>query len=264
VDAGYCYRYQYLVTDNVGNQTVVTGGNVVTVVPAYAAAVDGTSGLTNWWRLGDTSNTAAAAKGSVAGTYTGNPTRGVTGAVAGDSNTAVQFGGTNYALLNSSTSLASTFSIEFWFRSTQGLGTSSSSTWTDGAGLVTGYASSSNRVGVSLRADGRLMAGVGTSAANTIIPTSGVWNDGSWHHVVFTRTNTGKKLELYVDGESVVSKSNTATMSGISPTFSFGRVATSASAGTNYLAGALDEVAIYSTALDADTVAAHYLAGVTP
>jgi hypothetical protein len=80
------------------------------------------------------------------------------------------------------------------------------------------------------------------------------YNNGNWHHVVFTRTKTGGALALYVDGASV----GTATGSQVSLTatanINFGRLAT----GIQYYAGSLDEIAIYTTVLTGPTVTAHY------
>ena len=51
VTNGNCYKYQYVVTDLVGNQLVATNANVAKV--GYAGAVAGTTGLLSHWRLGE-------------------------------------------------------------------------------------------------------------------------------------------------------------------------------------------------------------------
>ena len=51
VTNGNCYKYQYVVTDLVGNQLVATSGNAAKV--GYAEAVAGTAGLLSHWRLGE-------------------------------------------------------------------------------------------------------------------------------------------------------------------------------------------------------------------
>jgi hypothetical protein len=259
VAANTCYQYRYVVADNVGNQVTVTSASVVKVIPTYAATVTGTGNIWGWWRLGETSGTtASASSGSPNGAYTNGPTLGVTGAIAGDSSTAVQFDGNNDYVALGSRAFSSNFSIEFWFRSTQGTGTNPG--WTQGAGLVTGdVGSTTNDVGVSLRSDGTLVAGVG---GTSIVSSSGAWNDGNWHQVVFTRASGGGLL-LYVDGASVATGSGTNSGLTANTVFNFGRVYTAA-AGSNYLQGALDEVAIYNVVLDATTVSSHYTTGTTP
>jgi hypothetical protein len=45
-----CYKYQYVVTDNVGNSTTYTSANTVEV--DYSHAVLGTAGIVSFWRMG--------------------------------------------------------------------------------------------------------------------------------------------------------------------------------------------------------------------
>ncbi len=51
VAAGFCYKYQYLVTDRVGNQHIATSASVSKI--DYAGAVNTTTGLLSHWRLGE-------------------------------------------------------------------------------------------------------------------------------------------------------------------------------------------------------------------
>ena len=51
-----CYSYQYLLTDNLGNTTTVAGPGVVKV-RSYAAVIAATSGILDYYRLGETSAT---------------------------------------------------------------------------------------------------------------------------------------------------------------------------------------------------------------
>jgi hypothetical protein len=64
-------------------------------------------------------------------------------------------------------------------------------------------------------------------------------------------------LTLYVDGVSAGSGTG-STVSLTSPAnINLGRIQT----GTNYFAGTLDEVAVYSAALSGATVTSHYAGG---
>ena len=135
------------------------------------------------------------------GTYVNGPTVGVTGALAGDSDTAATFDGVNdYG--TAARQVADDLSIEFWFKSTQGIGTGTQ--WYNGAGLVDASVSgAANDFGVSLRSDGKVVAGVGSSTSGSdvsITSSSGGYDNGAWHHVVFTRVKTGGAMKLYVDG----------------------------------------------------------------
>jgi hypothetical protein len=209
--------------------------------------------------VGNTGTTVTDRRGVNPGTYVNGPLLNVPGALAGDFNTAVRFDGTNqYATV--SRQIADDFSIEFWFSSTQGRSTQAYSppSWWQGAGLVDAEVTVAppNDFGVSLRADGMIIGGIGGSPDLSIRSATG-YNNGEWHHVVLTRTRTSGAFNLYVDGASVGTATGSTASLNASANINFGRLAS----GANYFAGALDEVAIYNTALTAPTVADHYHAG---
>jgi hypothetical protein len=195
----------------------------------------------------------ADSKGTNHGAYFG-PSLGATGAIAGDSNDAAQFDGVNdFSMI--ARQISDDFSIELWFKSTQGLGVNNT-TWTQGAGLVDADVSgSANDFGVSLGSDGKVVAGVGTPDVSIV--SSGGFDNGTWHHVVFTRTMTSGALQLYVDGASAGTATGSTASLTSSANLEFGRLAT----GTNYFSGTLDEVAVYTTVLSGPTVKSHYDAG---
>ena len=198
---------------------------------------------------------AADSKGTNTGTYLGGVTLGTTGAINGDANTAATFDGSN-DFTSVARQISDDFSIEFWFKSTQGIGTNAQ--WWGGAGLVDGEVSgSTNDFGVSLRSDGKVVAGIGTPDVS-IVSTSGGYNNGAWHHVVFTRTKATGALALYIDGAAAGTATGASTASLTAPAYlNFGRI----QSGANYLVGSLDEVAIYSSVLSSGTASAHNSAG---
>jgi hypothetical protein len=199
--------------------------------------------------------TSALVADSKSTTNTGDHINGValgqTGALT-EVNSAALYDGTNdYSTVNRT--ISGDLSVEFWFKSTQGLGTTGQ--WPQYAGLVdASITGTNNDFGVSLSADGHVMAGVG-NPDTTISSVAGGYDDGFWHHVVFTRTITGGAFKLYVDGGTAVTgtTANTAALTA-NALINFGRIG----AGTNYYLGYLDEVAIYNTVLPAATVTAHY------
>jgi hypothetical protein len=201
------------------------------------------------------SPSAADGKGTNTGTYTNGVMLGQSGAPVGDANGAARFDGVD-DFVSAARQVSTSFSIEFWFNATQGIGTSGS--WLNNAGLVNATGSNSD-FGVGLRQDGRITAGVrnGSGGLTSIVSTASGLNNGAWHHVVFTRDGSTGALVLYVDGAS----SGTATGPTIaltgSSTVNFGRV----SNGSNYLRGVLDEVAVYTSTLNAGTAADHYHSG---
>lgn len=208
----------------------------------------------SYWRLGDSGSTAVDEMEQNDGTYFGGVTLGAAGALGRDANTAAVFDGVD-DWVRVAHQIPDDFSIEFWFKSTQGR--NNASQWYHGAGLVDAeVAGATDDFGVSLRADGCILAGTG-NPDRTIVSTDAGFNDGAWHHVVFTRTRATGALTLYVDGELQGSTTG-GTQSLTRPSFlNFGRLQT----GLNYYAGALDEVAVYASALSAKRVLAHYQAG---
>ena len=65
---GNCYQYQYVVADNLGNQHTATSANVVKVLPTYPNLVNGTSGLVNYYRLGEPTTSADSMAGTAGAT----------------------------------------------------------------------------------------------------------------------------------------------------------------------------------------------------
>ena len=78
----------------------------------------------------------------------------------------------------------------------------------------------------------------------------------AWTYLVFTRT--GNTLQLYVNGTLAASAAVTGTTNTNTGILAIGRTGASA---TDYFNGAIDEVALYPTALSASRVAAHFAAG---
>jgi hypothetical protein len=194
-------------------------------------------------------------KGTNHGDHFGGPTLGVAGAIVTDANTAVQFDGVD-AFDSVARQISNDFTVEFWFKSTQGIGTGTN--WSSGAGLVDAdVAGAANDFGVSLRSDGRVVGGVGGGSDVSVISTFGSYNNGTWHHVVFTRTMASGALQLYIDGIAAGSATGSTVALTSPANISFGRLQSD----TNYLSGSLDEIAVYSSALALSTVTEHYNAG---
>ncbi|MEZ5248168.1 MAG: PKD domain-containing protein [Ilumatobacteraceae bacterium] len=161
---------------------------------AYTDAVLTTPGLTNYWRMGETSGAFADLVGNRPLTLTGSASRGVTGVVPNDNDRAVTLNG-GYTYTNASAAAPQTFSVEAWFRTSN-----------TGGGKILGYGSS--RTGNSssydrhfyIGNDGRLRFGVNPGGVRVVTsPTSLL--DNRWHHAVATVGNG--VLSLYVDGQLV-------------------------------------------------------------
>jgi hypothetical protein len=263
---GSTHTYRVQISDGT-NALKSPTSTVVTVAAARAPYADQVKAdfPSFYWRLGETSgNSAADATGNGrTGNYAGTFTRGVPGAVVGDSNTAVSFGGTN-GLVTRSASVwgAQTFSAEVWFK-----------TSTTRGGKLIGFGNSQSSTSgsydrhVYMTDSGRLAFGVfaGTypGAAKTIL-SSGSYNNGQWHHVVATLSQSG--MVLYVDTAVVGTDPTTMAQSFTGYWRAGGDNLNSwpLRPTSNFLNGTLDELAVYDYALTPGQVADHWTYARTP
>jgi hypothetical protein len=208
----------------------------------YRDAVLATPGLVSYWRLGEGSGTTAAdEKGANPGAYAGNPALGQPGAIEGDSNTAVRFDGSNDELSAPGPALSSQGSIEGWFYWEAGLTLMRDHTSATGTGWLLAFDSG-----------GKLAYRVGGTTFLTGRSTASVRN--GWHHLVLTRS--GDSTAFYLDGVLVHQGSGAGSQAANLPWHVMRNANTNA-----YSRGRADEVAIYNTALPAQTVQQHYDAG---
>ncbi|AEE47155.1 PKD domain-containing protein [Cellulomonas fimi] len=222
---------------------------------AYGKAVYD-AGPELYWRLSEGSGTTAADSGpyGMPGTYRGTFLRGQSGALSGVSNPAVRTLGTSNTLVASSQQFSNptVYSQELWFRTST----------TNGGKLIgfgdkdTGVSGSYDRH-VYMETDGRLTFGTWTGVTNTITTTAS-YNDSQWHHLVATQGPDG--MRLYVDGVLQGTHPQTAAQAYNGYWRVFGDTTWGPQA---WFAGTIDEVAVYSSVLDAQTVANHHALGTT-
>jgi PKD repeat protein len=250
------------VTDSKGATATTTRS--LTVNSGYRAAVLGTSGISDFWRLDETSGTTAtdANGANNNGTYTSSPTS-VAPLIGGETNSfARSFNGTSQYIDLSPTPLGTpgTFSAEAWVRTSVAkssggyhfLVSDSSADFDNGFSLVI---DSSNRPVFAVARQnilGQVTRGQAVSPT-TVVPTT-------THHIV--GTYDGSRARIFVDGveRANVSFSSDPTWSG-SRDLRIGRPISSTSLAQRYLQGSIDEPALYTTALSAATILAHYQAG---
>ena len=202
-----------------------------------------------YYRLGEASGfTASDEIGSSDGTYGGDVTLGVTGALSGDSNTSISLAGssTQYDGVTVSSlataSYSSGITIEFW--------ANWDSTNYSGFGIEA-YKDSNNRIFLDARGssphwDFRI--------AGTWYSAVGAGFQDGWHLYAFTHDGTNAKT--YRDG--VLQNTQSASATTFDPTsMGIGQ----GSAGYNVFTGGVDEAAIYNSALSATELLAHYTAG---
>lgn len=207
-----------------------------------------------YWRLNDTSSTAADASGNKrTGTYA-NVYQATAGAIAGDAAIATYGNHTSGAYRNAKVTPSATFSAQLWFKTKTHVG----GKLLGFENAKTGYGTRYDR-SVYMTNDGTLAFGTYTWKLATVT-TPKSYNDGAWHMVTATQGSTG--MRLYVDGDLVASRNETGAESGSGYWRLGGGNLThwpSVPTSSNF-EGTLDEFAIYNTALSAATISAQYKA----
>jgi PKD repeat protein len=207
-------------------------------------------GPVGYWRLGESSGTTTAdATGGPAATVVGGVTPGAAG-VSGDGNTGMILNGsTGYVRVDTRDSLNFTtqsFSVEAWARPTS---------LTSGAvlqkGNTSGYPGWQYRL--SLTSGGKWRATVFVGSTNVTATDTGTPSTTRWTHLVLVRS--GAQLTLYVNGVAAGTTSFTGSVNTSTGMLAIGR---SGATSDSYFNGAVDEVAVYPTALTASQVLNHY------
>lgn len=242
----------------IGGVPILGDPAVVDVGPNYYRTIFA-DGPFRWWRLKESSGTTAfdSSGHSVNGTYSGAYTLGAAAVVpseagiATSTNFAVSGGGQGVMLVDPDAASAglTTYSIEFWVKTTDGA-----------PGSVTGATTGSNPDGLITNhvffdaATKKIRFFINDGGAKTVT-SAAAYNDGNPHHVVALCT-AGVTIELYVDG---VSQGTTAIGTPVSygTQWYFGH----SSGFDGDLHAYLQELAIYNYRLSAAQILAHYNAG---
>ena len=252
------YTVRLTVRGYSGSDTVARTGLITVTVPAppddYASTVaaDGPSGH---WRLGETSGTTAAdATGAPAGAIKGGVTLGQPGALVGDANTAMAFdGSTGYISVANRAELNPTgdFTVEAWVKPSVVGGVTGAIVHKGGS---TGNSVWQYRLSLTSSGKWRGTAFSGSTAFAVTDPGTPAAN--AWTYLALTRS--GGTLTLYVNGLSVATAAMTGATNTSTGLLAIGRTG---SASADYFPGAIDEAALYPTALSSSRIFAHYTAG---
>lgn len=223
----------------------------------YAAAV-AADAPELWYRLGESSGTIATDSASTPhnGIYQGGVTLGATGVTSAfETNTAATFNGSSGYVSNAyKWTNPQTFTLEAWVKTT----TTAGGAILGFANLATGAPGNYDRM-IYMANTGQIYFGAG---ANKTINSTLPYNNGAWHLIDATFGTGG--MALYVDGALVASN---ATVTEAQVYNGYWRVGYDSLGGwaahptSNFLAGTLDEVAVYPTTLTAARIAAHYATG---
>ncbi len=252
VSAGVTYYYVVSAVNTAGESADSAEVSVTTAVgPMPELAVwfkaDGLSGLVNGDAVSVWPDATGRGYDATQDVSSRRPTY-VTGAIHGLP--AVRFNAADSTSLLFARPVEDAFTIFCVYQSSQGLGTGTH--FYQGAGLVNGeVATVVNDFGLSLNADGKLLAGTG-NPDTTIASIDSGFNDGQPHLVTFKRTRSTGALELYVDGSAQGSATGGRQSLTAPVRLALGAQQTL----LNYLTGDIAEVRIYSGALsDGDRIA---------
>lgn len=225
----------------------------------YRAAVMADNPIA-YWRLGESSGTTAVdEKGLYNGTYVGNPTLGVAGAVAG--NTAVSVSSGKYVSLphNSGRKPQFPFTLECWiYMNAAGL--------FKNALVLDKFDSVYYGPIIQVSTNNSIAAYIGNggpagSISRRSYGTVDTFSSGQWLHIAIVWQSVLNCL-IYVNGSS---KATTTSGSATNMVYSSnaGRIGENLD-GTLPLNSTIDEVAIYDKALSAERILAHYNARISP
>jgi hypothetical protein len=222
------------------------------------------------WRLGESAGTTAVdERGIQDGTYTNGPLLDQMGAIAGDTDTAAYFDGTDdYIEINhDSAFLLDEGTIQLWFNV--------DAITVNDQGLISkdaGNYGTGGHVGIVVTDTGAISVRLqSVSGSVTVQTAAGLVTPGEWHHVAFSFGSTG--MALYVDGELADFDAYTGGLgssSGGAGNFepiAIGAATSSSDSGqlnklNSYFAGYIDEVAILGSQLTAGQAEALFNAGV--
>jgi PKD repeat protein len=266
---GSTQTYRIRVTDPFG--TAVSGPTASIAIPAgtpaastYAdsVALDNPS----WeWRLGETSGTLARDRAGANDLTLNNANqRNVAGALLNQADPAVNFPGTSSTSTVQGASTywepgPQTFSLEAWFKTNTLLG-----------GKIIGFGNSktgrsdtnNNDRTIYMTTFGNLRFGVRPDmGTRQTISSPSTYRDNNWHHVVATLDGSGMKM--YVDGNLVASNASVTKAQVYRGYWRVGGDQLSSwpsAPSREAFTGAIDEVAVYPSALTVGHVRAHYTA----
>jgi signal peptidase I len=223
---------------------------------AYVDAVLGDSPYL-YWRLDEKSgfSVADSSGNGRGGTIMNSTTFDQAGALSGDSNGAVRLSNEWITQNGSAVTAPSRFSLEAWIKTTGTTG-----------GRILGFG---NRNGSSaspsidrslyLGNNGRVYFAL-ASGKTSGLDSGTALNDGHWHHVVATYTNSGAGgMRLYVDGSLAdTGKGSLTSMTGWWRAGGDSMSGYTANPYDSFYDGTIDEVAVYDSVLTADEVADHF------
>ncbi|WP_166408941.1 PKD domain-containing protein [Labedella phragmitis] len=265
--AGATYSYRIRTVDPYGNSSwgaevaAVAVGQPLLATTAYDKRIL-QDNPTAYWPLGEKGGGKAIDLAGGNDMTLSNAARGAIGVQSGHGSTRFNGATSSRATTRAPAGVARVFSSELWFTTTS----------TKGGrlfGFAGGVEPTSGPVDRQITMDdaGRITYAVGHASTGVKYVTSKAgFNDGKWHHVVTRLGANG--IELFVDGARPVVSS--AVTSGTARILNGywnvgGHVhAWGHSGSSDFIAGRISNVALYSRVISTDVIVAHYKQGVSP
>lgn len=209
-----------------------------------------------YWRLGEATGQSTVIDATGNGKH-GVIVAGVTlqqcGPLSGDWNRSIAVtsgGGTAAQIRVGAMPIADAFTFECWFRHPRPSATAQH--------LLIAQQQSGTAWFIKML-NGILTTHQGTAAVQ-FSATTAAYADDTWHHLVWARSAAGPGFaDVYADGQNV-----TGTVTTSVPTTAVASLCLGSLNGAQGFEGYLDDVALYDTALSAERVRLHYLAGGRP
>jgi PKD repeat protein len=237
---GRLYHYRLVASNGDGStegadRLMVAGSSPGSDPYRDAVLADNPAG---YWRLGEhAGSTSRDERGGAPGLFGGAFVLGQPGVLGALGNTSAAFDGVSGEVAVPGPELSTEGSMEGWFRWQAGTAVMRDSTETGGWLLA-------------FESEGTLRYRVGGRGYDTGIPIAEV-RDGGWHHIVATKD--GAQARLYVDGKLVHSGGGALSTLAAPPWHVMRNGVREV-----YSAGEADEIAVYTSALDAADVERHY------
>jgi hypothetical protein len=239
---GQRYHYRVVATNASGTRYGARRTFTARGGSAYASTVLRTRGLRAYWRLDDPGGSLVFdERARQLGWSSGSPWQPQPGALAGDASLAAEFDGAGRSAVVNGPSIATSGTLEGWFR------------WRAGTVLLRDDSATGGWL-LGWDSRGRLGYRIAGRAYATERSIHAV-RDGAWHHLALTKT--GGQVDVYVDGRRV----GGATDAPSAPSTSPWHIMRNGPLG-QFSNGLADEVAIYDRALSGAEVRRHYEAGV--
>jgi len=255
--------YRLLANNPAGSVTsIVATVTAVTPTSAYSSAVQ-TDGAVGYWRLDETSGTTAANLGSLGsginGAYNNGVTLGQPGAIAGNADASAGFTATNLTTVEvpyAAQLNGAQFTVECWAQMT-GPGRDPSLDENYQSPLTSRNTTTAGYVFYGIPGGSwQLWTGTGSTYDQITGPAVRL---GIWAHLAATYDGAVKRF--YVNGVQVGS-STAAFVRDTATLLRIGGGKTESSPGAYFFQGKVDEVAVYTNALPAASLQAHYAIGV--